>query len=136
MPPEQQLLAAVDSWPTFAAFALIVLGPHVVTYVQGRRTKALAAKAATDAAATRVQTENEHQDAEHPNLREQLDAMHADIREAKEASASAVAAAEATARTAEATARTLDEHVQQADAWQTAVEGELATLSLPWWRRR
>lgn len=67
--------SAINSWPGVAALFLAIVGPHVVTYMQGRRTKALVTKAATDAAATREQTENEHQDHPTPNLRTQMDAQ-------------------------------------------------------------
>lgn len=116
--------AAVSTWPGLAALIFIYLAPHAITYVQGRRTKKLAAKAATDAGQTREQTENGHADAEYPNLREQLDAMHTDIRQA-------ATRADEAAKVATNTQTALTDHVASDEAWKTSVEEDIARRRRP-----
>lgn len=130
MPDLLAVVAAVTTWQGVAALAVLTLGPQAITYIQGRRTKALAGRAATDAAATREQTENEHQDHPTPNMRQQLDAQDAQL----------VAQVEAIGEI-----RTLlTDHIEHAgavdkrrDAWQTSMEQDLAHRRRPLlaWRR-
>jgi len=109
-------LTAIDSWPA-AVVALVVLilqVPGLVSTVRTRR----------DTRAIRAQTENDHADAEHPNLREQLDAMHADIRQA-------AARAEEAAKVASDTQTALTDHVASDEAWKTSVEVDIARRRRP-----
>lgn len=107
-------LSTITSWPAAVVALGIVLTFQVPGLVSTMRTR-------RDTRVIRAQTENEHHDHPTPNLRSQLDAIHADVL--------AVQTEQAAVRAELVT------HVEQADAWQTAIEGELATLSRPWWRR-
>lgn len=113
-------VATVDSWPAVAGLALILLGGPLVTYLQGRSTKKLAAQAAADAAQTREQTVNNHQDHPTPNLREQMDAQDERAERIEAGVAELVTA--------------FKEHVASDEAWKTSVERELARRRplLPW----
>lgn len=114
--------AAVSTWPGLLALVFVYLAPHVVTYVQARRTKALAARAADDAAQTREQTVNNHQDHPTPNMREQMDAQ--DERQARiEAGVEQLVAA-------------FDEHITSDTAWKSALEHDLSRRHRPFlsWR--
>lgn len=122
--------STINSWPAFAALLVVLLSfqiPHLVSTVRTRR----------DTRAIRVQTENEHADAEHPNLREQLDAMHADIRAAATKADTAATQAAEVAAVAHATQAALTEHVAHADAWQVALVEDLRRRRRPLiaWRR-
>lgn len=123
------LIAAVDSWPAAVVVVVVFLAPHVVTYLQGRRTKKLATEtkqlaesAATDAAQTREQTVNNHQDHPTPNMREQMDAQ--DERHAR------IEAGVARLTTL------FDEHIASDTAWKSALEQDLSRRHRPFlsWR--
>lgn len=107
--------SAIDSWPAAAVALAILLTLQIPGLVSTMRTR-------RDTRVIRAQTENDHSDHPHPNLRSQLDAIHADVRAMQDEQAAVRAE--------------LTGHVEQADAWQAVVEGELATLSRPWWRRQ
>ena len=105
--------STITSWPAAAVALAILLISQIPGLVSTMRTR-------RDTRVIRAQTENEHQDHPHPNLREQLDAIHADV---------------LGIQTEQETVRAeLTTHVQQADAWQTAVERELVARR-PFWRR-
>lgn len=104
--------AAITTWPALIAFLATMLVPHAITYVQGRRVKKLAAQAAADAAQTREQTVNNHENHPTPNLREQMDAQDARLASI-EAGIGELAAAHR-------------EHVASDEAWKTSVERDLA----------
>lgn len=116
--------SAVTTWPAFAAFALVLLAlqiPNLVSTVRTRR----------DTRAIRVQTENDHAEADYPGLRDELTAT----RLAAEASARDSARAR---EIAEATEHRLSEHITHAgevdarrDSWQAAVEDDLTRLRRP-----
>jgi hypothetical protein len=112
--------STINSWPAFAAFAVALIFllalqiPNLVSTIRTRR----------DARVIREQTENSHANAEHPNLRDELTAT-------REASEAATEAAKAAAEAAERVALALDQHVVQADAWQTSVEDDLSRLRRP-----
>lgn len=112
--------AAVSTWPGLLALIAVILAPHIATIatlVQGRRTKALAAQAADDAAQTREQTVNEHENHPTPNLRGQLDAQDDRMQRIEDL--------------VTGVADTLSNHIEQADAWQTAVDVELTRRRRP-----
>ena len=117
MPDPTAVAAAVSTWPGLLAFVAAMLLPHVFTYVQGRRTR-------RDTRVIREQTENNHANAPHPNMREQLDAMHADIR-------TAASKADQAAKVAADTQTALTDHVTSDEAWKTSVEGDLARRRRP-----
>lgn len=119
MPDPTTVAATVSSWQGVAALAVLILGPHVVTYVQARRTR-------RDTRIIRDQTENSHANAEFPNLREQLDAMHADIRTAASEAGAAAAKADAAATEATAAAAKADTAAQVAAVTQTALAAHVA----------
>ncbi|MFD2792593.1 hypothetical protein ACFS27_03430 [Promicromonospora vindobonensis] len=116
-------LSSYDSWPAVAALALVLLGFQVPSLVSTIRTH-------RDTKAIRTHTENEHADADYPNLRDELTAT----RVAAEAAASAAQDAVTIAKT---TDTRLTDHITQADAWQTSVEDDLTRLRRPLlaWRR-
>lgn len=116
------LVAAINSWPAAIVAIVVFIAPHVATYIQGRKTKVLAAQAAADAAQTREQTVNEHQNHPTPNLREQLDAQDDRLASIEAGVGKLVAA--------------FEEHVTSDAEWKTSVEDDLHArrFLLPWRR--
>lgn len=106
-------LSTITSWPAAVVALGIVLTLQVPGLVSTMRTR-------RDTRVIRAQTENEHQDHPTPNLRAQMDA--ADERQ------------ERMAEDLGKLVTDFSRHVEQADAWQTAVERELVARR-PWWRR-
>lgn len=117
MPDPTAVAAAVTTWQGVVALVVLVLGAQTPTWVQAHRTR-------RDTRVIREQTENNHADAPHPNLREQLDAMHADIR-------TAASKADEAAKVAADTQVALTDHVTSDEAWKTSVEGDLARRRRP-----
>lgn len=116
--------ATVTSWPGVVAFFLAVAAmqaPGLISTIRTRR----------DARVIRAQTENSHADAEYPNLREQLDAMHTDIRTAATKADAAATKAETAATAAAGAQAALTEHVASDEAWKTSVEDDLARRRRP-----
>lgn len=116
--------SAINTWPAVAAFALALLALQIPGLVATFRTR-------RDTRVIREHTENEHQGAEHPNMRDEITA-------GRRASEAAAAAAQRAVEIAEATEQRLSEHVSHAelvdrrrDEWQTAVEDDLSRLRRP-----
>lgn len=123
-------LSAYDSWPAVAALALVLLVFQVPNLVSTIRTH-------RDTKVIREHTENEHDEADYPNMRDELTAT----RRAAEAAATA---AQDALRIAGDTRGELGAHIAHAgtvderrDAWQSAIEDELAQRRRPLlaWRR-
>lgn len=71
------VIAAVVALAVYTAYRTL-LAPKLITLRRAtEQAAAIAAKAARDAAVTREHTENKHASAEHPNLRDDLDAKQA-----------------------------------------------------------
>lgn len=112
--------SAVTSWQGLLAFLALLVWNGWNSWRSRRDTRAI-----------RAQTENDHADAEYPNLREQLDAMHADIRTAASKADDAASKADTAAKVAADTQSALTEHVAHDEAWKVSVEDDLAQRRRP-----